>query len=150
MRWRIQVNPVALKQPESVDECIYFTRRTLKPKGRIMAWAFRKRCPKCKKGLMVKPKKTSLTYDCPSCGYAEPKAEHIEDMMLNVEYTCPSCGGSGEAETEYKRKTWQGVKAYVFPCGKCGEKIGVTKKLKEPKAKKGAAAQADMDDDDDE
>jgi predicted RNA-binding Zn-ribbon protein involved in translation (DUF1610 family) len=139
---------MALKQPESVDECVYFTRRALLPtKGRIVAWAFRKRCPKCRKGVMAKPKKSSPTYDCPSCGYAEPKAEHIADIKLNVEYTCPACGFSGEAQTEFKRKSWQGVKAYVFSCGKCGEKIGVTKKLKEPKRK---GADVPEEDDDDE
>ena len=136
---------MALKQPESVDECLYFTRRALVPKGTIMAWAFRKGCPQCHKGLMRKPKKTSPTYDCPECGYSEPKAEHIKGIVLNVEYTCPSCGHSGEATTEYRRKTWQGVKAYVFTCQQCGEKIGVTKKLKDPK-KKGKAAQEDDDD----
>ena len=139
---------MALKRPDSVDECLYFTRRALLPtKGKIVAWAFRKRCPKCRNALMAKPKKTSPTYDCPACGYTEPKAEHIADMVLNVEYTCPACSFSGETTTEYKRKPWQGVKAYIFACGKCGEKLGVTKKLKEPK-KKGGAAVSDEDDDD--
>jgi predicted RNA-binding Zn-ribbon protein involved in translation (DUF1610 family) len=138
---------MALKQPGSVDECIYFTRRALLPtKGRIVAWAFRKRCPKCRKALMAKPKKNSPTYNCPNCGYTEPKVTHITDIKLNVDYTCPACGFSGEAQTEFKRKSWQGVKAYVFSCGKCGEKIGVTKKLKEPK--KGGANVSEDDDDD--
>ena len=38
-----------------------------------------------------------------------------------------------EAKTEYKLKSFKGVKAYVFQCGKCGEKIGITKKMKELK-----------------
>ncbi len=97
---------------------------------------------------MKRPKKTSLTYDCPSCGYAEPKAEHEAGLVVNVEYVCPSCGHAGEATTEYKRKSWQGVKAYLFSCAQCKEKIGVTKKLKDPK--KRGDAEADDDEDDDE
>ncbi len=139
---------MALKQPDSVDECVYFTRRALGPKGRVTAWAFWKECPQCHKGLMKRPKKTSLTYDCPSCGYAEPKAEHEAGLVVNVEYVCPSCGHAGEATTEYKRKSWQGVKAYLFSCAQCKEKIGVTKKLKDPK--KRGDAEADDDEDDDE
>jgi predicted RNA-binding Zn-ribbon protein involved in translation (DUF1610 family) len=126
---------MALKQPESVDECLYFTRRKFDPKGHAMAWAFRKECPKCKKGLMKKPKKTSPTYDCPACGYSEPKTEHEESATINIEYVCPSCGHAGETTTPYKRRTWQGVKAFVFTCQACNEKIGLTKKMKEPKKK---------------
>ncbi len=136
-----------LKQPNSVDECLYFTRRKLVPKGGVMAWAFRKECPACRKGLMKKPKKTATSYVCPACGHEEPKAEHEAGITVNVEYTCPFCGHSGEATTEYKRKSWQGVKAYVFACESCKEKIGITKKLKEPK-KKGAPVVDDDDDDD--
>ncbi len=136
---------MTLTQPGSVDECLYFTRRALVPKGKIVAWAFRKECPQCHKGLMKKPKKTSPTYDCPQCGYAEPKAEHEAEITVNVEYVCPFCGHAGEATTEYKRKSWQGVKAYVFPCAQCKERIGVTKKLKEPK-QKGKAVAEDADD----
>ncbi len=124
-----------MKQPESVDECLYFTRRKFEPKGGAVAWVFRKQCPKCKEGLMKKPKKTSPTYDCPKCGYAEPKKEHEETAELNIEYECPKCGHKGETTVEYKRRTWQGVKAYVFKCEECGEKIGLTKKMKEPKKK---------------
>jgi predicted RNA-binding Zn-ribbon protein involved in translation (DUF1610 family) len=110
---------MSLKQPESVDECLYFTRRKLEPRGSIMAWAFRKKCPKCQKGLMRKPNKRALEYECPACGFTEEKMAHEAGIVVNVEYACPSCGFSGEATTEYKRKPWQGVKAYVFLCGKC-------------------------------
>jgi len=121
-----------LKQPESVDQCVYFTRRKIGQKGKIVAWVFRKECPRCKE-LMRKPKKTSPTYDCPACGYAEPKAAHEASLVVNVDYVCPECGHAGETTTEYKRKNWHGVKAYVFVCGQCKAKLGITKKLKEPK-----------------
>jgi len=132
-----------LKQPESVDECLYFTRRKLLPKGMVMAWAFRKHCPKCHKGLMKKPKKTALSYVCPACSYEEEKKAHENGVIVNVQYTCP-CGHAGEATTEYQRKSWQGVKAYVFTCEACKQKIGITKKLKEPKKKDASP----IDDDD--
>ncbi|MCX6707400.1 MAG: hypothetical protein NT001_04650 [Candidatus Woesearchaeota archaeon] len=47
---------MALKEPQSMDECIYFTRRTThEGKGRIMAWARKMDCPKCRKAKMGKP-----------------------------------------------------------------------------------------------
>ena len=59
--------------------------------------------------------------------------EHEESLTMNIVYRCPDCGHEGEATTEYKRKSWQGVKAYVFVCDKCDAKIGITIKMKEPK-----------------
>lgn len=120
-----------MRAPESVQECVYFTRRA-DPK--LIAWAFRKPCPKCK-ALMKKPKKTSPTYDCPECGHTESKAEHEQSLIINVQYVCPFCRHEGATTTEYKRKSWQGVKAFVFLCEDCGQKIGITKKLAEPKKK---------------
>lgn len=119
-----------MREPESVEECLYFTRRAFGD-GKIMAWAFRKSCPKCG-ALMKKPTKRATTYEC-VCGHAEPKAEHEKDVVVNVRYTCPFCQHEGETTTDYKRRTWQGVKAYVFICEGCGKKVGITKKLKEPK-----------------
>ncbi|MCX6708190.1 MAG: hypothetical protein NTW67_00875 [Candidatus Woesearchaeota archaeon] len=46
-----------LKQPESVDECVYFTRRTI-DKGHVMCWAFKEKCPKCGKALV---------FECAKC-----------------------------------------------------------------------------------
>lgn len=82
---------------------------------------------------MRKPKKTSPTYDCPVCGYTEPKKEHESSAIINIEYLCPECGHAGETTAPYVRKTWKGVKAYVFVCQSCNAKIGITKKMKEPK-----------------
>ncbi len=120
-----------MREPESVDECVYYTRRSF-GNGHILAWAFRKPCPKCGT-LMRKPSKRSPVYECPSCKYSEPKKEHEQSLTVYVKYTCPFCLHTGEAETPYVRKTWQGVKAFVFTCASCGKKIGVTKKLAAPK-----------------
>ena len=129
--------------PESMDECIYFTRRKFDTNnGKIIAWVYKKDCPQCgeKMGKPLdpktgKPKIRADTYECPACKYSEPKKEHEESLNVEVVYTCQFCGHSGEATTEYKRKSWEGVKAYVFECGCCGKKIGITKKMAESKKK---------------
>ena len=39
-----------------MDECFYFTNRTLEDgKGKATAWVLKPECPKCKKGPMGKP-----------------------------------------------------------------------------------------------
>jgi predicted RNA-binding Zn-ribbon protein involved in translation (DUF1610 family) len=70
-------------------------------------------------------------YKCPECGFTEEKTAHEESCTLEVMYTCPYCKHEGEAATEYKKKLFEGMKAYVFSCGKCGKKIGITKKMKD-------------------
>ncbi len=121
-----------------MEECLYFTRRKLEPRGSVVAWAFRKECPSCK-ALMRKPTKRSPRYECPSCGYAEEKKEHEASILLRVKYECPFCGKRGETTAPYKRRTWRGVQAYVFQCEFCKERIGITKKLKSPKSSGEAA-----------
>ena len=74
---------MSLQQPKSMDECIYFTNRTL-DKGKIKAWVFKGKCPKCGKGLIGKPKdpKTgkpkirATEYVCPECGYTVEKQKY--------------------------------------------------------------------------
>lgn len=130
-----------LKMPDSMDECLYFTRRALGENGKIVAWVSKKKCPKCGKSVMGKPvdektgrpKIRAKEYTCPSCGFTEEKKEHEESLMAEIIYTCPFCEFSGEASVPYKRKTFEGVKAIVFECGKCGKKIGISKKMKEKK-----------------
>ena len=130
---------MALKEPQSTKECIYFTNRILDNDGRIRAWVFKKECPECKKGVMGKPvvkgkvKIRATEYVCPECGHTEQKAEHEESLTMSIQYTCPHCGKSGEATTSYKRKTFQGVPSNVFTCNDCNEKIAITKKMKEAK-----------------
>lgn len=132
---------MALKEPESMDECIYFTRRKLEDnKGSIMAWVFKKECPKCGKALMGKPrggegkvKIRAKEYECPECGYAVSKEEYEPTLECSIKYECQSCGNKGEAAVPFVRKSFKGVKAIVFQCGKCGEKIGITKKMADVK-----------------
>lgn len=85
---------------------------------------------------MKKPKKTSPTYDCPECGYTEPKGSYEESVEVNIEYVCPECNHAGETTAPYKRKTWKGAKAFVFICQSCNAKIGITKRMKDPKPPK--------------
>ncbi len=151
-----------------MGECIYFTNRTM-DSGRIMAWVFRKECPKCKKGIMGKPQKPTKIKDfrgaknptdflakggkvdkkadhyvCYSCNYQESNEQVENSLILNVEYKCPHCGNEGETTSEYKRKSFQGVPSYIFECQKCRQTIPITKKLKEPK-KKVKEADSDAD-----
>lgn len=135
---------MGIRMPESMDECIYFTRRVFDNNGKAIAWVYRKKCPKCGKATMGKPldpktkrpKIRADTFECPSCGFSEPRQQHEESLNVEVMYTCPYCGNKGEATTQYKRKLLDGVQAYVFECDKCKKKIGLTKKMKSKKAGK--------------
>ena len=132
---------MALTKPESVDECIYFTNRTI-DNGKVMAWVFKVKCQKCGKGIMGKPikkngkiDKKANRYEGPECKYFEEEQIHEEKLLLNIDYVCPYCGNKDEITTEYKRKKFQGVPSYVFECQKCGKTIPITKKLKSIKSK---------------
>ena len=142
---------MALKKPESAEECVYFTNRTI-GNGSVMAWVFRKQCPKCKTGIMGKPQKKNGkpdkkadNYVCYKCGYSELNEAVENSLTINVEYKCPDCSNEGETTAPYQRKTFEGVPSYVFECQKCHKKIGLTKKLKESKKKKKEDAEADLD-----
>ena len=134
---------MTLRTPESMKECLYFTNRSLGENGNLLAWVYRKECPKCKKAKMGKPvdpktkkvKSRSKEYVCPECGYTEEKQEHEESIHLEAQYTCPACGKDGEGTCVYRRKKYKGVDSYLIECEHCGEKIPVTKKLKEIKKK---------------
>ena len=78
-----------------------------------------------------KVKVRAKEYVCPECGYTVEKKAYEETLMCEIQYTCPECGNVGEESVPYKRKTFQGMKAIVFQCGKCKAKIPITKKLKE-------------------
>ncbi|MBS3128775.1 hypothetical protein J4410_06555 [Candidatus Woesearchaeota archaeon] len=138
---------MTLKEPQSMDECVYFTRRTTS-KGKIVAWVFRETCIKCKKALMGKPKdeKTGKAkirakeYTCPACNYTIDKDEYEDSLQCNVQYTCPQCQKSGELQVPFHRKKVKlfdeeeqknvSVEAVLFPCAFCSEKIAITKKMK--------------------
>lgn len=130
-----------MKEPESMEELIYFTNRTL-GEGHIKAWVFKQTCEKCGKALMGKPvekgkvKIRAKEYVCPECGNVEEKAEHEAKAVVSVKYTCPFCKHEDEIEIPFKRKKFQGVDAFVFECQSCGEKIPISKKMKEIKKDK--------------
>ena len=99
---------MALRQPESMDEVIYFTRRAI-GNGKAIAWVYRKDCPKCgeKMGKPVdaktgKVKSRADIYVCPKCGHTEEKKEHEESLQVEAKYTCPHCGKEGEGKTQCK------------------------------------------------
>ncbi len=133
---------MTLKKPESVEELVYFTRRSI-GKGRVMVWIYRQKCPKCGKALMGKPKdpKTgklqsrAKEYLCAECGYKEGKEEYEGKLIAEAEYACPECSHQGEQAIPFKRKKLKGVDALKFKCGKCGADILVTKKMKDIKEK---------------
>ncbi len=143
---------MALKYPESMDECVYFTSRAVE-KGYVKCWAFKEKCPKCKKDFMGKPRdeKTGSVkirakeYVCPACKYTVEKIAYEDTLTANIAYTCPHCQNKGETQIPFKRKSFEGVKALVFECGKCKGKIPITKKMKSV-GKKGEAEVADDDD----
>lgn len=145
---------MTLRQPESMDELVYFTNRSLDGgKGSIRVWAFKQACSKCGKAIMGKPrdskgkvKTRANEYVCPSCGHAVEKAAYEASLTANAEYSCPSCSHSGEAQIPFKRKNIEGIPTLRFQCSKCSANLDVTKKLKEKK-RKGAAASAEADDD---
>ncbi|MDP3989871.1 MAG: hypothetical protein Q8Q01_01550 [archaeon] len=132
---------MALKVPTSMDECLYFSNRSIDD-GNVLAWVYRKECPKCKKDKMGKPiekgkvKTRAIKYVCHSCGYEEEKKEHEESLTLEAKYTCPYCGKDGEGTTTYQRKSFKGAQAYLVDCEHCHQTIPITKKLKKLKVKK--------------
>ena len=145
---------MALKFPESMDECFYFTRRTIGT-GRATTWVFKEKCPKCSKAFMGKPRKDdggiairAKEYVCPSCNHTVEKTEYEDTLTANVQYTCPSCGNEGEISAPYKRKNINGVKTLRVQCQKCNGNIDITKKMKEMKAKGKKAPEEALDDDD--
>jgi hypothetical protein len=145
---------MALTLPTSMDDLLYFTNRAT-PELKAKAWAYKKLCPKCKKGKMGKPldektgrpKIRSTEYICPNCAYAEEKKAHEDTLTLEVLYTCTACNKPGEGSMPFKRKTYMGVKAFVLDCQHCGAKIAITKKMKDPKKKKGKVVEEEEDDD---
>ena len=136
-----------MREPTSVDECVYFTNRTF-DKGKARAWVFRENCEKCGQALMGKPRdpKTgkpkirAKEYVCPKCNHTEQKEEHEEKLTANIKYTCPYCSNQGEIQILFKRKKVQrldeetGKKETVevlrFQCSKCSKNIDITKKMK--------------------
>ena len=131
---------MAFAEPSSMEEVVYFTRRTIPgaKEGKVMAWAPREKCPKCKKAMMGKPrdpktgavKMRAKEYVCPDCKYTVPKQEYEDTLTCYIKYTCQHCGSAGETSVPFTRKSFEGVKAVVFQCNSCKQKIPITKKMK--------------------
>ncbi|MEK6960145.1 MAG: hypothetical protein AABX47_03160 [Nanoarchaeota archaeon] len=138
-----------LKEPESMDDLAYFTRRQLLGgKGFAMAWVERQPCPKCKKATMGKPagkdgsvKIRAKEYVCPACKYTVEKEEYEDTLTCNVKYTCPHCKKQGEASVPFDRKKVtvidegeggkkSSVDAIRFACSSCSKNIDIVKKMK--------------------
>ncbi len=138
---------MAIKEPSSMDELVYFTNRKIKD-GHVKAWVYRRECPKCGKALMGKPinektgkpKIRAKEYKCPECGYTVDKEEYEDTLTCEIIYTCPKCKHKGEIEIPFQRKYISKynevkkknirVKALVFECDNCNERIAITKKMK--------------------
>lgn len=130
---------MALKQPESMEELVYFTNRDI-GSGSARVWVFKQQCPKCGKALMGKPikpdgkpKMRAKEYVCPECSYTVEKEEYEESLTACADVTCPECGKESELEAPFKRKKIKGVPTLRLECPHCGAQIDVTKKMKQPK-----------------
>lgn len=144
-----------LVEPNSMEECVYFTNRAVGENftGNARCWVFREKCPKCKKAFMGKPvehgkiKIRAAEYVCPSCGYSEEKTSYEEKLTANIDYICPKCKFAGQTQMPFKRKSVMGVKTLRFNCEKCNETIDITKKMKAIKKKAKKGEDVDLDDD---
>lgn len=136
-----------LKEPTSIQECIYFTNRTIKD-GSLKAWVYKQNCPKCNKSLMEKPrdKKGKIMlrakeYACPSCGYTAEKESYEKTLHVQIKYICPNCKNQGETTIPFIRKKAKvfdeekgkstTIDTLRFQCSKCNKNIDITKRLKE-------------------
>jgi len=138
---------MALIEPKSMDECVYFTNRVL-DKGKIRCWVFREKCPKCNNGLMSKPRNPKTgkiqirakEFKCPECNYNLPEQEYEDTLTANIQYTCPYCSNNGELQVPFKRRKVQildevelkkkSVESLRFQCQKCNKNLDITKKMK--------------------
>ncbi len=133
-----------VKEPESMEQLVHHTLRTLPNDGTIRLWVYKKDCPACKKGKMGKPKdpKTGKAkirakeYVCPECAHSIEKAEYEDTLVAEAVYKCPECKKDGEWTGSFKRKTIQGAPTIRVVCEHCGAFIDVTKKFKAKKVKK--------------
>ena len=135
-----------VNEPKSMDDCLYFTRRSLGEKGFVKAWTLKQDCPKCGKDKMGKPvvkgkvKIRAKEYVCPACGYTVEKEAYEETLTCEAKFECPSCGKSGEGSIPFIRKRIQrkdektgkkkAVEVLRFTCSQCNENIDVSKKMK--------------------
>ena len=139
---------MSFKKPESMDECVYFSQRSLnnekgEPSGEITTWIFREMCRKCGKEKMGKPRGSNgkvkiraNEYVCPSCGLSIEKKAYEDSLIAYAEYVCCYCGSSGETQIPFQRQNIDGVQTLRFNCSNCSGNLDVTKKMKEKKKSK--------------
>jgi len=143
---------MVLREPATIEECIYFTNRSI-GKGKVKAWVNKTKCPTCQKGIMGKPRdpKTgkpkirAKEYICAECGFTIEGKAYEEALTASIMYTCPHCLHQGEIEFPFKRKKVKikaeeidtekvgkekTVDSLRFNCQKCGKSIDITKKMK--------------------
>lgn len=132
---------MALELPESMDELVYWTNRTIGD-GKVTCWVERQECPKCHKALMGKPrgdngkiKVRAKEYVCPECGNTAEKQEYEDTLTASCIYTCPECKKKGDVQVPFQRKSIQGVQTLRINCEFCNANIDITKKMKEKKGK---------------
>ena len=131
---------MTLKEPESMEEVVYYTRRDI-DSGSATVWVFKEKCTSCEKAFMGKPKdpKTgkpkirAKEYVCPECENTVEKTAYEETLTANIRYVCPFCKNDSEIQVPFKRKRIKGADTLRFQCQKCGENIDVTKKMKKVK-----------------
>ena len=139
---------MALIEPNSAGECVYFTNRLLNEKSKIKCWVFREKCTQCGKGSMNKPRdpKTgkikirAKEYKCPECGYTLDEKTYEESLTANIKYICPYCNNEGELQLPFKRKKVKifdeeklknkTIESLRFQCQNCNKNIDITKKMK--------------------
>lgn len=135
-----------IREPASMDECVFFTRRTIGEKGKIAAWVLRDKCPQCKQGVMGKPRdeKTGKVkirakeYVCPQCSFSMEEEAYENTLQINIKYTCPHCGGQGTTQQPFlfkKMKTddpespgsKKTAKVIRFSCSACKKDIDLVR-----------------------
>ena len=132
---------MTIKEPENMDDLFYYTRRTLENDGWVRAWVYRPPSPNGK-GLLSKPldpktkrPKIRSTIYVDDDGNEYPVKEINKTLFVEIKYKSPFTGKEGETKVPFIRKTFQGAPSFVFEDQE-GNKIGITKKMKKPKAKK--------------
>ena len=126
---------MALKDPKSMEDCFYFTRRKLE-KGSIVAWVLKPIGPHG--GLLQRPlnpksgkvMKKSEVYVERGTDYEVPCKEIDPTLKVQIRYECPECAKAGETTAPYVWKTYKGAKSIIFYCNDCEAKLGISKKLK--------------------
>ncbi len=132
---------MALQEPTSMDDLFYFSNRTLENGGWAKAWVYKPVAPSGKGKLSKptdpktgRPKIRSKIY-VDEEGNEYPCEEINKTLSVEIKYKSPFTGEEGETTVPFKRKTYMGVPSFVFEDSQ-GNKIAITKKMKEPKKKK--------------